>query len=403
MTKEFILELFSAAAMQRWNDKIRPVELKELDKQAHKMTITYFLGKFEESTEGFSWLEIIEGGLFEFLERLVITDLKPQIFNRIKEDRKKYDELTRWVSKRLEPVISPLGPEFVARFRHYFSSSDNTINKRILNAAHFYATRWEFDIIERANPTGYEIPEIRGFLQKKQEKYYDLMGIQQLALYQKYRNFLDLCGQLRFQYRWSHLNMIPRTSVLGHMLIVAILSYLFSLDIGACPKRCFNNYFTGLFHDLPEVLTRDIISPVKRSIEGLDTLIKAYEKEQMDKEVFNLIPPEWHAEMRTFTEEEFTDIAWVNDKVITTDTDTIFRLYNHDLFNPRDGAMIKAVDDLTAYVETYCSMENGVRSPELLEARRSISGKYKDCTIGTILFSDIFSCFKVYTSATREA
>ena len=197
--------------------------------------------------------------------------------------------------------------------------------------------------------------------------------------------------------------MIPRTSVLGHMLIVAILSYLFSLDIGACPKRCFNNYFTGLFHDLPEVLTRDIISPVKRSIEGLDTLIKAYEKEQMDKEVFNLIPPEWHAEMRTFTEEEFTDIAWVNDKVITTDTDTIFRLYNHDLFNPRDGAMIKAVDDLTAYVETYCSMENGVRSPELLEARRSISGKYKDCTIGTILFSDIFSCFKVYTSATREA
>jgi hypothetical protein len=52
LTKSFILELFSAAAMQRWNDKIRPVELKELDKQAHKMTIAYFLGKFEESREG---------------------------------------------------------------------------------------------------------------------------------------------------------------------------------------------------------------------------------------------------------------------------------------------------------------------------------------------------------------
>jgi putative hydrolase of HD superfamily len=85
--KAFILEIFNAAAMQRWNDKIRPVELKELDKQAHKMTIAYFLGKFEENTEGFNWIEVIEGGLFEFLERLVITDLKPQIFNRIKKTR----------------------------------------------------------------------------------------------------------------------------------------------------------------------------------------------------------------------------------------------------------------------------------------------------------------------------
>jgi putative hydrolase of HD superfamily len=393
MTKSFILEIFSAAAMQRWNDKIRPVELKELDKQAHKMTIAYFLGKFEESEKGFDWLEIIEGGLFEFLERLVITDLKPQIFNRIKEDKKKYEELTRWVYKKLEPVISPLGADFLQRFKNYFSGTDTTINQRIINAAHFYATRWEFDIIERANPTGYEIPDIKNFLQQKQERYYDLAGIQQLALYEKYRNFLDLCGQLRFQYRWSHLNMIPRTSVLGHMLIVAVLSYLFSLQIGACPKRCFNNYFTGLFHDLPEVLTRDIISPVKRSIIGLDSLIKAYEKEQMDKEVFNLIPASWHSEMKTFTEDEFTSVVTLEDKVIRTDTETISRKYNQGHFNPRDGAMIKAVDDLTAYVETNCSMENGVRSPDLAEARRSISEKYRDTVIGGIQFPALFAQF----------
>ncbi|KAA0242417.1 MAG: HD domain-containing protein [Candidatus Brocadia sp. AMX2] len=61
--------------------------------------------------------------------------------------------------------------------------------------------------------------------------------------------------------KWSRLHRIPRTSVLGHSLFVAILSYLFSLEIKACARRCVNNYFTGLFHDLPEVLTRDIISP----------------------------------------------------------------------------------------------------------------------------------------------
>ncbi|MEK6738147.1 MAG: hydrolase, partial [Planctomycetota bacterium] len=37
--KALLLKIFSAAYMQRWNDQIRPIELIELDKQAHKMVI----------------------------------------------------------------------------------------------------------------------------------------------------------------------------------------------------------------------------------------------------------------------------------------------------------------------------------------------------------------------------
>ena len=56
--------------MQRWNDLLRPVEFRELDKQAHKMIIAYVLGKHEEekNTRGFDWIKIIEGGIFEFLQ-----------------------------------------------------------------------------------------------------------------------------------------------------------------------------------------------------------------------------------------------------------------------------------------------------------------------------------------------
>ena len=43
---------WSEANMQRWNDKIRPVELRELDKQAHKMVIAYLIGKFEPAFGG---------------------------------------------------------------------------------------------------------------------------------------------------------------------------------------------------------------------------------------------------------------------------------------------------------------------------------------------------------------
>jgi putative hydrolase of HD superfamily len=393
ISKDFILKILDAASMQRWNDKIRPVDLRELDKQAHKMIVAYFLSKFEESKDGFDWLEIIEGGLFEFLQRLVITDLKPQIFDRIKQDRKKYEQLNEWVFLRLGPVISPLGEPFCQKFREYFLSTDNTLNKRILSAAHFYATQWEFNIIERANPQGYEIPEIKSHLQAKRERYYDLAGIQQLALYEKYRNFLDLCGQLRFQHRWGHITMVPRTSVLGHMLTVALLSYLFTVEIKGCTKRSINNYLTGLFHDLPEVLTRDIISPVKRSIEGLGELIKLYEKEQMEKEVYGSIPVDWHGEMRMFTEDEFSNSATVNQEIVKLDSDRITLDFNDDIYNPRDGELVKASDDLAALVEAYVAIGNGIKSKDLDDSRRSIKEKYRDRKIGGIDFGSIMEEF----------
>jgi len=389
----FILKLFNAASMQRWNDKIRPCELRELDKQAHKMIIAYFLGKFDEEKEGFSWIEIIEGGLFELLQRIVLTDLKPQVFNRIKEDEKKYMELKKWVFHQLKPIISSFGEGFIERFKNHFATSDNTINKRILSAAHFYATMWEFNIIERANPDGYEIPQIKRHLEERQERYYDLKGIQNLALYGRYRNFIDLCGQLRFQLRWNHINMNTRISVLGHMLIVAIISYLLSLTINACQKRCINNYFTGLFHDLPEVLTRDIISPVKRSIEGLEELIKEYEKEQMEKEVYTLLPPHWLKDIKMYTEDEFLSTVTVDDKTIEVTSEEISKKYNNDAFNPKDGELIKAADELSAYTEAYLALNNGVNSPELKSALSQIKEKYKNKVIAGIDFSVIYKGF----------
>jgi putative hydrolase of HD superfamily len=395
MRKALLLRFLDAANMQRWNDKIRPVELTELDKQAHKMTIAYLLGKFEESNDKFDWIEIIEGGLFEFLQRLVVTDIKPQIFHKIKQDRASYKELNQWVFKELESIISPLGAEFCKKFKDYFSAdrTDN-INRKILNAAHFYATKWEFNIIEHANPKDYEIDGIKKDLQMEQEKNYDLKGMVQLAMYNKLKKFVDLCGQLRFQIRWGHVYRTPKTSVLGHMLIVAILSYLFTLEIKGCKRRCINNYFTGLFHDLPEVLTRDIISPVKRSVKGLSRLIKQYEMEQM-KEVYSMVPSKWHDEIRMFTADEFTSIVRVNNKTEKVNSTDISDRFNKDEFNPRDGELIKIADDLAAFIEAYSAMKNGIKSPDLDDAASSLKGKYKKqrSNVGGLNVGEIFADF----------
>lgn len=357
--------------MQRWNDQIRTVELTELDKQAHKMVIAYVLAKIEQdlANPALNWIEIIEGGIFEYLQRTVLTDLKPPLFHKIKEDRTKYEKLNQWVYDTIYPVISCLGEDFCLRFRDYLMDSERNVNRRIISASHFYATKWEFDIIERSNPEGYQMFEIKQDILSKQEKYQDLKSMFQFLSSKKLINFINICGQLRFQLRWSHLHRVPKTSVLGHMLIVAMLSYLFSLEIKAEPQRCINNYLTGLFHDLPEVMTRDIINPVKRSVEGLSELIKDYEAQEMQRKILTLLPEGWHQELKAFTEDEFS---------------------NKD---QRDGDLVKAVDDLAAFLEAYLALNNGIESQDFHRAHDDLKQKYRKKIISGIDFGRIYKFF----------
>ncbi|MBA7503852.1 hypothetical protein ES706_02473 [subsurface metagenome] len=397
ITEAFITKIFDAASMMRWNDKMRPIEFTELNKQAHKMIIAYVLGKFEEEnrSKDLDWIEIIEGGIFELLQRIVVTDLKPQLFHRIEDDWETYKELNEWVYKQIENLISPINSNFCKKFKNYLLDRDpeKNLNKRILRAAHYYASRWEFNIIKRANPNGYEISEIEKGLQDELEKYNDLKGIQKLTLYSKFKSFVDLCGELAFQIRWSHLHRVPKTSVLGHMLIVAILSYLLSIEIGACKKRCTNNYFTGLFHDLPEVLTKDIKNPVKKAAPELDRLIKKYEIEQMEKKVYILIPNIWHSEMKMFTEDEFTSIVTINGERKTISSGEVNESFNEDKYNPRDGEIVRAIDDLSAFVEVCLALENGIESGELRKAKDILREKYEERTIAGINFKKIYGDF----------
>ncbi len=371
--KPLLLKIFEAASMQRWNDQIRTIEITELDKQAHKMITAYILGKCEQDlgNKDLDWIEIVEAGLFDYLQRIILTDLKPPLFYEIKQNRERYRRLNQWVYNRIYPEISGLGSDFCARFKDYIMQDDRSdINSQIIGAAHFFITKWEFDIIQRFNPDGYQIQEIKNSIDSQQDRYKSIDGVKRLLGSKNLLAFIDICGQLRFQIRWSHLYRVPKTSVLGHMLIVAIFSYLFSLVSDASRENIINNYFTGLFHDLPEVLTRDIINPVKKSVEGLDELIKEYERSEMDKRIYKLLPESWHNSIRMYTEDEFENTKG------------------------RDGRLVKAADDLAAYIEAYLSIENGIHNENLKDALQKIRSKYRRKNVSGIDFEKLYREFE---------
>lgn len=389
ITKDLILRIFSAANILRWNDHIRPFNFYELDKQAHKMIIAYIIAKFEEEDGRLiDWMKLIEGGIFEFFQRIMLTDLKPEIFHEIMSKKEK--ELNKWVIKNLSADLSALKENFDERCTKYLLESDYaTYEKRILKAAHCLSTKWEFDIIYPWNSMIYDIEKTKQKIEHSVIAFYDFMGVKKLIINKKYYGFLDLCGQLRFQQRWSHAFRVPQTNVLGHMLTVAIFAYILSLEVGISDRRRFNNFYSSLFHDLPEILTKDIIKPVKTSISGLEDIIKHYEKKHINDKILSLIPLNWHLEMRYFIEDEFSD------KVI--EGNNIKKNYNVENFNNKynvvDGSLIEVCDKLCAYIEVSIALDYGIRSPILAKSKETLYNEYSNVKKNNLDFKQLFNYF----------
>lgn len=396
--KSLLQFVFSGSFMKRWNDKLRPMELIEVDKQAHKMITAWFLYRLNshhlpEEERLRMGEEIVEGGIFEYLYRLVITDIKPPIFYRIKADPEQYSRLTDWVLEQIKPRVQPLGPEFWERMcaRMRKAEPDDTAS-RILAAAHLFASRWEFHLIKNLNPFDDEIEEIDASFAHGLAEYKDLEGVNDLLRgnVSVLGRFANLCGQLRFQKRWSQTPRIPETSVLGHMYIVACYGYFFSMAVGACRARRLNNFFSGLFHDLPELLTRDIISPVKKSVRRLGDMIKSYEATELRRRVLKPLREGGYsvhaARLEYFlgleTGSEFASAVFVDGKAVKTNFEELQSTYNDDRYDPKDGEMLKICDALAAFIEAYTALRNGINSDQLQQAVLRIRTRYRRVSLG---------------------
>ncbi len=347
---------FDSANMHRWNDHITPVDLTEMDKQAHKAAISWIIGKFEEqSGTVIDWRKLIEHQMFSFIQRSVLTDLKPQVFYRISSERRK--EVNRFVISEYDRLIPDSDPGFRQRFKDYLDSDMGSIEDEIISAAHYIATRWEFNLIYDSNRSLYGIDITRQEIEDQVDQHKDLKGVREMATDRSATfNFVDLIGQLRFQQRWARTPRIPKTAVLGHSLLVANTMYLYDLDKGVSDRQIYNDYYTGLFHDLPEVLTKDVITPIKVNVSGLAALLEDYEHDLIEEKIMPLIQSDWRDEFRFMVYDPFTDV-------------------DDPEFGKRDGFDLKTCDMLAAYMEAHISICYGVSNSTLREGEKEIREK----------------------------
>ena len=364
--------IFSSASIQRWNDYPRMVDLVELDKQAHKFIIAYFIAKLEDDI---NFTHLIEAGIFEFLRRVVVTDIRPDVFRKALQQKLK--EINTWVVGKLKSSIENIeNGNFLQKFEEFLNDPNMYKKERfILKAASYLSTKWEFSIVYQTSQFLSDIEEVKKDVDAEIEDYYELIGVRKIALNKKLAKIVDLSGRLRFQKRWAQTPRIPETSVLGHMLTVALFSYFYSLEVKACDKRLQNNFFTALFHDLPEALTRDIISPVKYSVDELSEIIAEYEVAKIEDDILPNVPINIQEEFSYILgiskgiKEEFANKVKIDGNI--TEVDDINK-YNLDKYEAIDGLALKQCDKLSAFVEASLSISHGIKSKELISGKKEI-------------------------------
>ncbi|WP_291950156.1 HD domain-containing protein [Campylobacter sp.] len=400
---ELIEHIFKAAFISRWNDYPKMINLVELDKQAHKFIIAYFMAKMENDV---NMRFVIEAGIFEFLSRVVVTDIRPDVYHEIL--RQKNTQINAWVLTKISPMIQNIeNGAFLKRYENFLQGKDYTKERLILKAASYFATRWEFNIVYQTSSFLHDIDEIKAKVEEELEDYYELIGARKIALNQKIAKIIDLSGRLRFQKRWAQTPRIPETAVLGHMLVVAILSYFYSLEVKACDGRLESNFYCALFHDLPESLTRDIITPVKYGIEGLNEVINEYEMKLINEKILPFIPFSFREEFsyilgireglegeNTYIKNEFENRIFNNKpSVYSGSLDAV----NEDHFKAIDGKALKYCDKIAAFIEAALSISCGVKSKEL---ESGLDGMYEyfksNPTINGVNFLKICEDIKGY-------
>lgn len=381
----FAKKLFDGFTILRWTDFIRPAEYVQIEKSASQSILTYIIGKeYEERTgKKINWRILVDKNIYGLLCKIATSDIKSTISNKIKKDH--LNELKNFIiniyfDKSGNCKYTPDGLINKDKLNDYIMecnseenrNPENRIEYEIFFLAHKYATYREFLQIIDFNRMSPDCNQVEMSLNPVNLK--DMIMDETLKgiLFElsnkdtALSKFFAYFEKLKPQIRWAQTYRIPQTTVLGHSMYVAMLTY-FSIEELSIKENTDNyivdSFYSALFHDLPESLTRDIISPVKRNIENLEKELSFYEFAEVNEKIIPLIK----------------DKKWKDDFLYLLGS-----VLNNNEFSPFEdrifvlGHLIEFIDKIAAFMEAKMSVELGVNSDEIQKGIKNVTLKLKD-------------------------
>ncbi len=394
---QFTTKLFDGFTILRWTDFITPREYVEIEKHATQSILTYIIGKeYEERAKtNLDWNYIVKNNVLGLLSKIATSDIKSTLHARIKKaDKNILNNLI------LDTYFEEKKAKYFAdstisydEYKEYLEKKSIEFDKpehKICYFCHKFATYREFCTLEPLNTLSPDIgnvkSEIESALKKFDEyskdadnlilqKIFTDIRIKESSIYKIFSYF----EKLRPQVRWAQTCRLPQTTVLGHSMYVAVLTYFAIRELNLSNTQILvDSFYAALFHDLPESLTRDVISPIKKSIaaheqkngQANQNIIAQFEYSEVNDNIISKIgDSEWkkHLEYLIGKEENsggqnviepFEDRLGFNSSVL--------------------GKLIEYMDKISAFVEAKMSVEFGINSKELRKGIENTANYLKD-------------------------
>src|SRR6056297_3044459 len=348
MLSKLITMALSLFTINRWNTTPH-VELNtEASNSGFSMHVALLLAY--ESGEKVDYETLIKRMVLKDLPKAILSDISLQTKNYIKDT-----SLELW-SKTFKSALEEVLREVPKAWRGDFlckieQAKDDSIEGLIIDFSDTYAAYSECEVNARVYPEYYKKP-----LHELREKLYSYKThsfIAALLDSNEYRDYLLKVRTLINAVRWNQTNRNIKTTVAGHTFFVVfistLLSYISKTLSGDC-KDCSELLLKSAYHDVPEAMTGDIISPTKRRIPGFEATITKVEEQMVEEYLLSLIQG--------------------NGK-------NTLKRYMLQPFDGESGKLVRASDLLGSMFECQMEMMSGNANPLFKKAYRQINFEIK--------------------------
>lgn len=178
---------------------------------------------------------------------------------------------------------------------------------------------------------------------------------QGIGEYRELKTLLKAISCSRYTFRWQGYIAPVRCSILAHMLESAIIGYLMNLEEGR-ETDLVHDFWVLMFHDLPEIWTDDIPSPVKDGVELSNP--DYYLMERVGKVKMTLRDISELQELEALEENFY---ARLPDEIAEFFRDGVML---EDVDEPEVKCFYKAADYFSADLEVYWNIKGGSREAD---------------------------------------
>lgn len=298
-------------SINRWNNFPRIENVSLLDNLWNAIHIWLFLAYLEEK----NWNKVdreflLKRYIFSSFKTLILSDINSWTREAILEiDKEIFLNLE---NKALKFLLSLSGPESIKEdIKNILEDNSKILELNILKASKKYAWYIECKINQKVYDEMYDVPMME--IKKSLKKYEEILpSFKELMNNKDYQRYISHLRRLSHSMRWNQQSRIFPISVMSHLVIITFLSYVIwkmendkwaNLDI-------LELMLKGVYHDIPEAITWDVIAPTKRAVLWFAQALEKVEIKMMDEYLFSCVDNDYKLQVYEYMLNPFWWEVW---------------------------------------------------------------------------------------------